>query len=86
MMYLVLEICISGRTEYYVYGNNNGKCTSILREYSNTTKNSYMRGFFDKGNILISRDINYTHPLQQCNTPNGSMDAHSQKKEKKLRK
>jgi hypothetical protein len=24
--------------------------------------------FFDKGNILISRDTNYTEPLQQHNT------------------
>jgi hypothetical protein len=28
----------------------------------------FSQHFFDKGNILISRDTNYTQPLQQCNT------------------
>jgi hypothetical protein len=39
--------------------------------------------FFDKGNILISRDTNYTQPLQRRNTL--MVDAHIRKRKKILR-
>jgi hypothetical protein len=41
--------------------------------------------FFDKGNILISRDTNYIQPLQQRNTLM-AVWIHTAKRKKKLRK
>jgi hypothetical protein len=42
--------------------------------------------FFDKGNILISRDTNYIRPLQQHNTLTAVWMHTAKKMKKKLRK
>jgi hypothetical protein len=43
-------------------------------------------GFFDKGNILISRDTNYPQPLQLRNTLIAVRMHPARKRKKKLRK
>jgi hypothetical protein len=54
--------------------------------WSNTQTNLYLFlspiTFFDKGNILISKDINYTQPLQQRNTLM-TVRMHTAKKDKR---